>query len=1012
LKKPASNSSASIDIIEKVKNGEKKDNDNDNEDNADKIVNIIDLNESLDLKSDKSVSETGSEGTPSEKENISCEMFGKMSKSKSKESAADKNGLEVKAKRERKRKRFADEEPELPAMKKSAKKVTNAVTVSPTPAVKNGKKCPATATQVLTQAKSNKNSPESVKKKSLKSKSLDNSLDSKPSSKGTVTNSRAVKTSSPNGPSSSSLVRSSDKQYGYLSFDFSLPSEQQIENLIDGVTVPSHSKPVLIKSPKLPNGWVKKVVLRGVNHFKWEVLIENTSLDGNGRSFRSKADLQRFFDEQKLTHNMDNFDFSLDTPLKKIRQIWRSTLHQPDPVKPTSNGVKEVKEPDSSLDSRLQSDGLLKKSVKSPNSLKGQLKIDIPVASPTSHALSPTPAPVSVSSSSKINSVNSPCILKGNASETGQGVRCPIKTCNKLFRNDKLLLMHVKHYHPEHAHVHSPTVTDLAFNRTVKEEVPGSVNEAVKPELSSVKSSDQEDNFKVPDGKPVIKSEPSEPEKSKAVPEDKIETDGVATETSTKSETENIQVEGADSSVKESVSLPETPKLPASSRSRPKRLRSEAESPPASPSAGQTLSSLHTVKMSKKRARSAPSTPPGEMKDGTETMSEGEVVHCICSHTEGDGMMVQCDSCLTWQHGQCLGIDSPNQVPEKYVCSICLSPPLGRKSSLYNIDMDWIREGKLSRLAPGYSQVETDLKTLSDLMLDLVNLSNVLQSLQVKLSVARQKNNPKVFMWSSVWEDGDVTTEDEEMQEEQEDNKEEKKEEIFNNITSSLEAVEEMEIAKEDVKEEEEEKKEEEEMVTENGENDSKPSDLNNSGTEIPVEAEKNKETPVISSQNENNETEQKTEMTEETKNSSIPSVPQENPSNFGSELAEYFSTEGFDISNFIPSVSEMQRLLPDVIKDISGSLSANQSFTPNILPPPTIIPEPKRLDRDECRLNLILHIENLQKHIQNRLEKIDTELEVLEKKKEREVSPVLLASTMQDLRSAKIVNNSLPDRM
>ena len=284
-------------------------------------------------------------------------------------------------------------------------------------------------------------------------------------------------------------------------------------------------------------------------------------------------------------------------------------------------------------------------------------------------------------------------------------------------------------------------------------------------------------------------------------------------------------------------------------------------------------------------------------------------------------------------------------------------------------------------------------------------------------------------MWSSVWEDGAVTTEneDEEMQEVPEDNKEEDKEEIFNNITSSLGAVEEMEIAKEDVEQEEEEKKEE--LVTENGENDNKPSDLCNSGAEIPVEAEKTKETPVISSQIENNETEQKTEMAEETKNP-IPSVPQENPSNFGSELAEYFSTEGesieiefltiliriftgFDISNFIPSVSEMQRLLPDVIKDISGSLSANQSFTPNILPPPTIIPEPKRLDRDECRLNLILHIENLQKHIQNRLEKIDIELEVLEKKKEeREVSPVLLASTMQDLRSAKIVNNSLPDRI
>ena len=101
-----------------------------------------------------------------------------------------------------------------------------------------------------------------------------------------------------------------------------------------------------------------------------------------------------------------------------------------------------------------------------------------------------------------------------------------------------------------------------------------------------------------------------------------------------------------------------------------------------------------------------------------------------------------------------------------------------------------------------------------------------------------------------------------------------------------------------------------------------------------------------------------------------------------------------------------MQRLLPDVIKDISGSLVANQNFTP------TIIPEPKRLDRDECRLNLILHIENLQKHIQVRLETLDTQLELLERRKEMEISSVVVASTMQDIRSAKIVNNSLPDRM
>merc|ERR1719232_892812 len=97
----------------------------------------------------------------------------------------------------------------------------------------------------------------------------------------------------------------------------------------------------------------------------------------------------------------------------------------------------------------------------------------------------------------------------------------------------------------------------------------------------------------------------------------------------------------------------------------------------------------------------------------------------------------------------------------------------------------------------GVKSIETELKSLSDLMTDLVNLSSVLHSLQVKLSVARQRNNPKVFMWSSLWEDAGATDEDDKSQEEQEP----KQEEIFNNITS-FGAVEEMEIAKEEIKQE------------------------------------------------------------------------------------------------------------------------------------------------------------------------------------------------------------------
>ena len=44
-------------------------------------------------------------------------------------------------------------------------------------------------------------------------------------------------------------------------------------------------------------------------------------------------------------------------------------------------------------------------------------------------------------------------------------------------------------------------------------------------------------------------------------------------------------------------------------------------------------------------------------------MSEEEIVVCHCGRAEGDGLMVQCDLCLTWQHGLCLLIFTEDQVP-------------------------------------------------------------------------------------------------------------------------------------------------------------------------------------------------------------------------------------------------------------------------------------------------------------------------------------------------------------
>lgn len=65
-------------------------------------------------------------------------------------------------------------------------------------------------------------------------------------------------------------------------------------------------------------------------------------------------------------------------------------------------------------------------------------------------------------------------------------------------------------------------------------------------------------------------------------------------------------------------------------------------------------------------------------------------INCCLCH-------LQCDLCLCWQHGICNNIEKETEVPEKYVCPICLNPYRQRKSKKYLHDQDWLKEGKLPR---------------------------------------------------------------------------------------------------------------------------------------------------------------------------------------------------------------------------------------------------------------------------------------------------------------------------
>ena len=93
----------------------------------------------------------------------------------------------------------------------------------------------------------------------------------------------------------------------------------------EGVNIPGPGVSIPVDSSRLPKGWEKRVIQRGigVTKGKWDVFI----VEEEGRkSFRSKTDLQRHIDEKRLPYTSDAFDFSLDDTLKKLRQIWKQYI--------------------------------------------------------------------------------------------------------------------------------------------------------------------------------------------------------------------------------------------------------------------------------------------------------------------------------------------------------------------------------------------------------------------------------------------------------------------------------------------------------------------------------------------------------------------------------------------------------------------------------------------------------------------------------------------------------------
>ncbi|NXG02755.1 PHF20 protein, partial [Sakesphorus luctuosus] len=134
--------------------------------------------------------------------------------------------------------------------------------------------------------------------------------------------------------------------------------------------------------------------------------------------------------------------------------------------------------------------------------------------------------------------------------------------------------------------------------------------------------------------------------------------------------------------------------------------------------------------------------------------SDSEIVRCVCEVKEENDFMIQCEECLCWQHGVCMGLLEDN-VPEKYTCYVCQDPPGQRSSLKYWYEKEWLSNGHMHGLAfleENYShQNAKKIVATHQLLGDVQRVIEVLHGLQLKMSILQNKEHPDLKLWCHPW---------------------------------------------------------------------------------------------------------------------------------------------------------------------------------------------------------------------------------------------------------------------
>ena len=148
-----------------------------------------------------------------------------------------------------------------------------------------------------------------------------------------------------------------------------------------------------------------------------------------------------------------------------------------------------------------------------------------------------------------------------------------------------------------------------------------------------------------------------------------------------------LDEEEATSTATETLSSPRKTGSPLK-MSKNDKTAEEPTSPTKRKGTANKLGAAFTLAPSMKKGASTPGSAAMDSKKnksaiGNETKKRGRpradskesVVDCFCKNDDAEGSMVQCDTCRTWFHLQCLKIDE-GDLPKEWFCFRCSGAPL------------------------------------------------------------------------------------------------------------------------------------------------------------------------------------------------------------------------------------------------------------------------------------------------------------------------------------------------